>query len=48
MLGVAVEIIDGVFKARAGDVVEETGESLDFVMGEVPNDESDTDTMSKD
>lgn len=48
VFGIAVEIINGVLEAGAGDVVEETGESLDFVMGEIPDDEGDADAMGKD
>lgn len=48
VFGIAVEIIDGVFEAGAGDIVEKTGESLDFIMSEIPNDEGDTDAVGKD
>lgn len=48
MFGIAVEIINGMFEAGAGDIVEETGKSLDFIMSEVPDDEGDTNAMGKD
>lgn len=48
VLGIAVEIIDGMFEAGARDIVEETGKSLDFIMSEIPNDEGDADAMSED
>lgn len=48
VFGIAVEIINGMFKAGAGDIVEETSKSLDFIMSEVPNDEGDTNAMGKD
>lgn len=48
MFGVAIEVIDSVLETGAGDVVEETSEGLDFVVGEVPDDESDADAMGKD
>ncbi len=48
VFGIAVEIINGMFEAGAGDIVEETGKSLDFIMSEVPDDEGDADAMSED
>lgn len=48
VFGVTVEIIDSVLKAGAGDIVEETSESLDFVVGEIPDDEGDADAVGKD
>lgn len=48
VFGVAIEVIDGVLKARASDVMEEAGESLDFVVSEVPDDESNADAVGED
>lgn len=48
MLGVAVQIINRVFEAGACDVVEETSEGLDLVVGEIPDDEGDADAMGED
>lgn len=43
--GVAVEKVDGMLETRGSDVVEEAGEGLFAVVGEVPDDEGDTETM---
>lgn len=48
VFGIAIEIVDGVFEAGTRDVVEEASECLDFIVGEVPNDEGDADAMSED
>ena len=40
--GVTVHEIDTVFEGRGGDVVEEAGEGLLLVVGEMPDDEGDT------
>ena len=43
--GVAVKIIDSVLKTGRGDVMKESGKSLFFVVGEVPNNECDGDAV---
>lgn len=45
--GVAIHVIDGVFEGGRGNVVEEASEGLFFVMGKLPNNEGDTNTVCK-
>lgn len=45
--GITVHVIDGVFEGGRGNVVEEASKGLFFVMGKLPNNEGDTDTVCK-
>lgn len=45
--GITVHVVDSVFEGGRGNVMEETGEGLFFVLGEAPDDEGDTDTVLK-
>lgn len=42
---VTVHEVDTMFEGGGGDIVEETGESLFLVVGEMPNNEGDTDAV---
>ena len=42
---VAIEVIYAVLKGGGGDVVKKAGESLLFIMSEMPDDEGDADGM---
>ncbi len=43
--GVAVHVVDAVLESGGGDVVEESGEGLLLVAGEIPDDESNADAV---
>lgn len=45
---VAVEKVDAMLEGGGGDIVEEGGKSLTFVMGKAPSDECDTDAVVED
>ena len=47
-LVVAVEKVDAMLEGGGGDIVEEGGKSLTFVMGKAPSDECDTDAVVED
>lgn len=46
--GVAVHIVDSVFEGGGGDVVEEAGEGLFFIVSEAPDNQGDTDAVLED
>lgn len=47
-LGIAVHEVDTMFEGRVGNIMEEAGEGLLFVVGEAPDNESDADAVSED
>lgn len=46
--GVAIHVVDAVLERGGSYVVKETGEGLFLVVGEMPDDESDTDAVCED
>ncbi len=46
--GVAIHVVDAVLECGGSYVVKETGEGLFLVVGEMPDDESDTDAVCED
>ncbi len=46
-LSIAIHKVDAVLKSGGGDVVEEAGEGLLFVVSEMPDDEGDADAMGE-
>jgi len=48
VFGIAIEIIDGMLEAGAGDVMEKASEGLNFVVGKVPDNKGDADAVGED
>lgn len=48
MFGVAIKVVDSMFETGAGDIVEKTSEGLNFIVGEIPDDESNADAVGED
>ena len=46
--GVAIHVVDAVLECGGSYVVKETGEGLFLVVGEAPDDKSDTDAVGED
>jgi len=48
VFGIVVHEIDSVLESGRSNIMEEASESLDFVVGEVPDDEGDADAVLED